>query len=168
MSVTHLYSQQSGAVYLGRGSVNVEGPLAYSSKAQIGSYWSLSLSSPTTKFHNVGETVILSQGGVRTVPINTVVISPGIGTTPDIQYSVTQTGTILDGETTVTNVPVTALLPGAAGNVPAGEQSVNFPATQQDFPKQALPTPRHLLRALIQKPISNLELGSKMLWHPLD
>lgn len=113
----------SGSVYIGRTTVNVEGPLAYSSKAQVGSFWQLNLSSPTTKYHNIGESVILSQGGVRTVPVNTIVISPGIGTTPDILYSVTQSGIILDGETTVSNIPITAQLPGASGNVPIGSIS---------------------------------------------
>lgn len=109
----------TGAVYLGRTTVNVEGPIAYSAKAQVGSFWSLTLSSATTKFHNIGESMILSQGGVRTVPVNTIVVSPGIGTTPTIQYSVTQQGTILDGETAVSGISITAQLPGAAGNVPA-------------------------------------------------
>lgn len=110
----------SGSVYLGRTTVNVEGPLPYSSKTQVGSFWQLNLSSPTTKYHNIGESVILAQGGVRTVPVNTIVVSPGIGTTPSILYTVTQNGTILDGETTVSNIPITAQLPGSAGNVPAG------------------------------------------------
>ncbi len=110
----------TGQVYIGRTTVNVEGPIAYASKAQVGSFWQLNLSSPTTKFHNIGESVILSQGGVRTVPVNTIVLSPGIGTTPNILYTVTQSGIILDGETTVSNIPITAQLPGASGNVPAG------------------------------------------------
>ncbi len=113
----------TGSVYLGRSTVNVEGPIAYSSITPVGTYYQINLSAPTTRFHNIGETVILSQGGVRTVPINTIVISPGIGTTPTVQYSVTQTSTILDGETTVTNVPITAQIPGALANVPAGSIS---------------------------------------------
>ncbi len=87
---------------------------------QVGSYWAITLVSPTTKYHNLNETVILAQGGVRTVPINTIVIDQGIGAAPDVQFSVTQQGIILDGETTVANVAVTALLPGASGNAPAG------------------------------------------------
>jgi hypothetical protein len=110
----------TGSIYIGRGSVNIEGPLPYSSITRVGSYYAFNLSSPTTKFHNIGETIILSQGGVRVVPVNTIVVSPGIGTTPTIQYSVSANGIILDGETTVNNVPITALLPGSVANVPAG------------------------------------------------
>lgn len=181
----------SGALYIGRGSVNVEGPISYGSSAlsatgnttnlsnviggltstanlivgfpisgagipansvissidsttqihisqnatttasgvvftfntppvQVGSFWEISLDSQTTKFHNISESVILAQGGVRTVPTNTVVVSPGVGSSSGVQYTVTQKGIILDGETTVSNIPITAQLPGAAGNVPAG------------------------------------------------
>lgn len=113
----------SGQIYIGRGSVNIEGPLSYTSITPIGSYYYITLSSPTTKFHNISESVILAQGGVRTVPANTVVISPGVGTTPNIQFSVTQSANILDGETTVSNIPITSLLPGAINNVPAGSIS---------------------------------------------
>lgn len=130
----------TGAVYIGRGTVNVEGPISYSAKTQIGSYWSLTLSSPTTKYHNIGETVILSQGGVRTVPVNTIVVSPGIGTTPDIQYTVTQIGTILDGETTVSNIPITAVLPGASANVPGGAIS-EFSGNPAGLPNASITNP---------------------------
>lgn len=130
----------TGAIYIGRGSVNVEGPISYSSTTQIGSYWSINLSSPTTKFHNISESVILSQGGVRTVPVNTIVISPGIGTTPDIQYSVTQSGIILDGETTVTNIPIVSVLPGSAANVPSGAIS-QFSGNPTGLPNASVTNP---------------------------
>jgi hypothetical protein len=130
----------TGSVYLGRGSVNVEGPLPYSSITPVGSYYAINLSSPTTKFHNIGETVILAQGGVRTVPVNTIVISPGIGTTPNIQYSVSQNGIILDGETTVTNVPIIALLPGSSGNVSAGAIS-QFSGNPAGLPNASVTNP---------------------------
>jgi uncharacterized phage protein gp47/JayE len=110
----------SGAAYIGRGTPNIEGPLAYTSITPIGGFYVLNLSAPTTKFHNVGETVILSQGGNRLVNTTTMPIAPSVGANPDIQFSVTVAATILDGETEVTNVPVSAVLPGASGNVPAG------------------------------------------------
>lgn len=111
---------QTGSIYIGRGTVNIEGPLPYTSIAPIGGFFVINLTSPTTKFHNVGETVILAQGGVRTIPTNTIVISPGIGSTADIQYQTSTNYIILDGETEVDNVAVAALVPGSAGNIPAG------------------------------------------------
>jgi len=111
----------SGSIYIGRGTPNVEGPLPYAvPPVQFGSFWIITLSTPTTKFHNLSESVILAQGGNRTVPSNTIVVSPGVGSSTDIQYSVVTTALILDGETQVDNVQVIALTPGASGNVPAG------------------------------------------------
>lgn len=130
----------TGAIYIGRGSVNIEGPIAYSSVDAVGSFWQINLSSPTTKYHNIGESIILAQGGVRTVPVNTLVISPGIGTTPTIQYSVSQNGIILDGETTVNNIPITALLPGSIANVPAGAIS-QFSGNPAGLPNASVTNP---------------------------
>jgi uncharacterized phage protein gp47/JayE len=112
----------TGSVYLGRGTNNIEGPLPYTSVVQTGSYWTMTLNplNPTTRYHNLGESVILSQKGLRPIPANTIVIAPGIGATANIQYGVITTANILDGETTITNVIVSALLPGSAGNVPIG------------------------------------------------
>ena len=130
----------TGTIYIGRSSVNIEGPIAYSSITPVGSYYQINLSSPTTKYHNIGESVILAQGGVRTVPVNTLVVSPGIGTTPTIQYSVSANGIILDGETTVNNVPITALLPGSVANVPAGAIS-QFAGNPPGLPNASVTNP---------------------------
>lgn len=110
----------TGSVYIGRGTPNIEGPLAYTSITPSGGFFILNLSIATTKFHNVGETVILAQGGNRTVPVNTIVLSPAAGASPDVQFSVIAAAVILDGETTVQNVQVSAQQPGSSGNVPRG------------------------------------------------
>lgn len=110
----------TGSVYLGRGTPNIEGPLPYSSITSVGGYYQINLSSPTAKFHNIGEAVILAQGGNRSVPANTVVLSPSSGASPDIQFAVTIAAVILDGETTVDNVQISAQTTGLASNVPRG------------------------------------------------
>ena len=110
----------TGSLYIGRGTPNIEGPIPYSLITPFGGYFIITLSAPTTKFHNLGETVIVSQGGNRNIPVNTVVISPASGSSADIQFTVTTAAIILDGETSVSGVQVSALLPGASGNVPAG------------------------------------------------
>jgi uncharacterized phage protein gp47/JayE len=110
----------TGSIYIGRGTPNIEGPLPYTLITPSGGFFIISLSVPTTKFHNLGETVILAQGGNRAIPANTIVSSPGVGSSADIQFSVTSSAVILDGETEVDNVPVSALTPGSLGNVPAG------------------------------------------------
>ena len=109
-------------IYIGRGTQNSEGPLNVNGVTQIGSYWSISLnpSNPTTRYHNNNESVILAQGGVRTIPINTVVQAPASGASATILFSVTTQAIILDGATTVQNVQVAAQQIGTQGNVPAG------------------------------------------------
>lgn len=111
----------TGSIYIGRGTPNVEGPLPYTvPPVQTGSYWTITLSGPTAKFHNIEESVILAQGGNRSIAVNTAVLSPGVGSSADIQFNVVTAAVILDGEVEVDNVQVTSLLPGATGNVPAG------------------------------------------------
>jgi uncharacterized phage protein gp47/JayE len=110
----------SGNIYIGRGTNNVEGPLAYSSITPVGGFFVLNLNAPTAKFHNVGEAVILAQGGNRSINLNSSVLSPAVGASPDIRFSTTAAAVILDGETTVSGVPVSAATPGAASNVPSG------------------------------------------------
>lgn len=109
----------TGNIYIGRGTPNIEGPLAYSAINPVGGFYEITLVNPTTKFHNISESVILAQGGVRTVSSGEVVQAPASGTSPDINFTLTQQAIILDGENTVTGVPVAAQEPGVDGNVPA-------------------------------------------------
>lgn len=110
----------SGNVYIGRGTPNIEGPIPYSSITPVGGYYEINLSNPTAKFHNIGESVILAQGGNRSIGTNTVVLSPSAGASPDIQFTVTIPAVILDGEVTVDNVQVSAQIPGLSSNIPRG------------------------------------------------
>lgn len=110
----------SGRLYIGRGTPNVEGPINYSSVVPDGSFWKITLDSPTQKFHNISESIILGQGGTRNVPVGTTVISPGTGATADINYSVSSAALLLDGENENKNVQVVAQEPGSNGNAPAG------------------------------------------------
>lgn len=108
----------SGSVYIGRGTSNIEGPVAYSSITVVGSYYILNLSQPTTKFHNTSESIILSQGGVRTIAAGENVRTIAAGASPNIVFTITKDAIILDGETEIANVPVAAVEPGVQGNVP--------------------------------------------------
>jgi uncharacterized phage protein gp47/JayE len=110
----------SGTLYIGRGTPNIEGPLNYIAASQIGAYWEITLASPTTKFHNISETVILGQGGTRNVSVGTTVSSPGSGAIADISYTVSSAAILLDGENENPFVQVVAQEPGSASNAPAG------------------------------------------------
>lgn len=114
----------SGQLYIGRQTTNVEGPLAYISRQPEagGAYWSITLDSvsPTTKFHNIGETVTLAQGGRRSIPINTIVRTAGTSSVSSVAFRTTVTAYIPDGETAINDVPVLSTSLGLQGNVPRG------------------------------------------------
>ena len=107
----------SGQLYIGRGTSNFEGPVSYASVASVGNYWQINLSSPTQRFHNLGEAVTLSQGGDRLVNAGSIVQTPLGNISGSVQFKVLYAATIPDGETSLLNVPVIALKPGVSGNV---------------------------------------------------
>jgi len=109
----------TGSVYLGRNTPQFEGPLAYTSKTNNGTYWTLALSTPTLRFHNQGEGVVLAQGGDRQIPAGTVVQTPQGNTAAAVQFKTLFNSTIPDGETSITGVLVVAIVPGISGNVAA-------------------------------------------------
>lgn len=112
----------TGTIYLGRGTTNVEGPLAYTSKVNNGSYWTINLgvSNYTQKYHNIGETVIVGQGGNRVIPAGTLVKTSQGNTSTSIQYSTLFKSTIPDGEVQINNVQVVCKEAGISGNTIAG------------------------------------------------
>ncbi len=111
----------SGDIYLGRYTGNYEGPLSYASPpVDNGSYWTITLSSPTLRFHNSGESIILAQGGNRLIGSGQVVSTPQGNNSDSVSYSVVYSTTILDGETSVSDVLVIAQEEGSVGNVIAG------------------------------------------------
>lgn len=118
------FTSTNGSVYVGRGTTNVEGPLNYTSvQAEAGgAYWSITLAStsPTTKFHNVGEEVVLAQGGNRIINAGSSIKTAQGFSTTSVDFKTTSAVTIIDGEVLVTNVPVKCEQPGTVGNVPRG------------------------------------------------
>ena len=110
----------TGQIYIGRGTPNIEGPLSYTFITPVGGYFEITLSTPTSKYHNISESVVLAQGGVRNILTGTSVRAPSAGGAPDIVFTTTQAAIILDGESTIAGVPVAAQEPGTEGNVPSG------------------------------------------------
>lgn len=112
----------TGSIYVGRGTDNVEGPLTYTSitPQSGGTYYAINLSatSPTVKFHNLGENVVMAQGGNRTVPAGTIAQTPQGQLSTSASFLTTLPATILDGEVTVENIPVVCQQVGVIGNVP--------------------------------------------------
>lgn len=115
----------TGSVYVGRGTPNEEGPLTYTSATNMGGYWLLTLSpsSYTQRFHNHGESVVLAQGGNRTISAGTVVQTAANGASNSVQFSVLYATQLPDGENEVADVAVVARTPGKSGNIPANNIS---------------------------------------------
>jgi uncharacterized phage protein gp47/JayE len=115
----------SGSLYLGRGTTNYEGPLVYVTNVTEGNHYLITLSgsNPTQKYHNLGESVILAQGGNRSVPVGSTVQTPKGNVGSTVQFSTSFGAAIPDGETEVLNVPVTCTQPGLDGNVSANNIS---------------------------------------------
>ena len=114
----------TGSIYIGRGTINIEGPIAYGSIVAVGSYYRINLSTNTTKYHNTSETVILAQGGTRTIAAGTAIRTPTSGSSIPIVFTTTLSATILDGEVSITDVPIAASEPGSDNNVSTGALSV--------------------------------------------
>lgn len=117
----------TGEVYIGRGTTNYEGPLEYTAKTAIPDstnplYWSLTLASgsQTQKFHNLSESIVLAQGGDRTVSTGAIVQTTQGNASAAVQFSVLYTVTVPDGEDSLEGVIVVAQKPGTVGNVAAG------------------------------------------------
>lgn len=110
----------TGDLYIGRGTQNYEGPLPYIAKVNNGIYWTITLSSPgTLRYHLPGETVLLAQGGNRTISAATVVSTPLGNAVAAVSFKTIYSATIPDGENEITGVLVAAIKPGVLGNVGA-------------------------------------------------
>lgn len=109
----------SGSIYLGRGTPNIEGPLTYASLTDNGSYWSVNLVTPTTRFHNKGEEVVVAQGGNRIIDSGQFVATAQGALTTAVQFYTAYEAQIPDGEVSATAITVIASIAGVVGNVPA-------------------------------------------------
>lgn len=119
----------TGNLYIGRGTINLEGPLAYVSKANAGAYWTITLAAPTSNFHGLGETVTMAQGGDRVITAGQMVQTPQGNAGTAAVFVTTSSVTLLDGETLVSGVPITSRVPGTTGNASVGGiKSIPSPA----------------------------------------
>jgi len=128
----------SGAIYIGRGTANSEGSISYSSAPiNNGSYWTISLDVALINDHGTDESVILAQGGIRSIPAGTEVEIPESDVSEQVLFEINQEVVLLDGEDEVTNILVTAVEPGGI-KVPANSV-ISFPSAP--FPTAAVTNP---------------------------
>jgi len=109
----------TGSIIVGRGTPNVE-TLVYSSITTQANYVTFNLTGNFANDHGTDETIILSQGGNRVITSGTEVKVPASDTLEEISFTLDAAATILDGNSEVTGVAVTASQSGTIGNVPVG------------------------------------------------
>jgi uncharacterized phage protein gp47/JayE len=108
---------QTGTLYLGRGTPNFEGPLAYTSIVNNGTFFTIQLTSALEKDHLLSDLVVDGQGtSDRLVSAGTTVKIAANNISPEVKYLTLRDAVIPAGEDTVTQVPVTAINAGSAGN----------------------------------------------------
>lgn len=111
---------ENGNLYIGRGTSNAEGPIAYTTVVASGSFFIVTLTTPTQNYHQSGESVVYAQGGDRLVVAGTVISTPTTSAGLVVSFRTLFDAVVLDGETSVTSVDVEAQQPGTQSNVPAG------------------------------------------------
>ena len=108
---------QTGALYIGRGTPNFEGPIAYTSITNNGTFYTIQLSTTLQKDHLLSDTVVDGQGtSNRLINAGTTVKIPANNVSPEIKYTTLRDAVIPAGEDSVTSVPVTANNAGTSGN----------------------------------------------------
>jgi len=117
----------SGSIYIGRNTINYEGPLAYGSITATGSYFTINLVGTTQKYHNLNETVVLAQGGLRTITAGTLVQTASGSISESSQFKVLYAASIPDGEVTISNISIVCTKNGIVGNVGQGA-IIQFPS----------------------------------------
>ena len=110
----------TGSIYLGRGTSNSEGPIAYSALVDSGSFWTMTLDSATERFHPQGEEIILAQGGDRVIPAGQAVSTERVATTTPVEFTTLFQAVILDGEVSIAGVYGVCSTPGTVGNIAQG------------------------------------------------
>jgi hypothetical protein len=107
----------TGALYIGRGTENFEGPISYSGIVTYSTYSEITLSSALQKDHLISDSVIDSQGEPdRIISAGTIVKIPANNQNPEIKYSTLRDSVLPSGEDSVAGVEIVALVAGTSGN----------------------------------------------------
>lgn len=112
----------SGSIVIGRGTPNAE-TVGYLNITVLSNYVEFNLAASLANDHGTDETIVLSQGGNRTIPSGTVVYVPEGDITPRIDFETDAEVILLDGEDEIESVSITAAEAGYDSNVPIGSIS---------------------------------------------
>jgi len=112
-----LYST-SGTLVIGRGTSNEE-EINYSvAPTDNGAYWTIDLDSQLANSHALEESVILKQGSDETILAGSLIVIPATSVSTEVNFTVDVDSTLLSGESELEDVPVTAVIASANGNIP--------------------------------------------------
>lgn len=107
----------TGFIYIGRDTQNFEGPIAYNSITDNGTFYTIELGSSLQNDHLISEEVIDGQGTTnRLITSGTRVKIPSNNLSPEIGYTILRDAVIPAGEDHVDNVTVIADTAGSFAN----------------------------------------------------
>jgi uncharacterized phage protein gp47/JayE len=107
----------TGTLFIGRGTQNFEGPIAYTSIVNNTSFFTINLGSALQKDHLISDVVVDSQGtSDRLIAAGTFVAIPANNQNPAIEFLTLRNAVIPAGEDTVENIDIVASIPGSRSN----------------------------------------------------
>lgn len=107
----------TGNLYIGRGTANFEGPIAYTTITDNGSFFTIDLASALQKDHLISDNVVDGQGTTdRLISAGTVVQIPANNQSPTIEFRTLRDAVIPAGEDSTTGVDIIASLAGTQSN----------------------------------------------------
>lgn len=111
----------TGELYIGRGTVQFEGPISYTSVTNNGTFFTIQLSSALQKDHLLSDTVVDRQGtSDRLISSGLTVRIPANSQSPEINYTVLRDAVLPAGEDHIDGVAIVASKAGSAGNAGIG------------------------------------------------
>jgi uncharacterized phage protein gp47/JayE len=107
----------TGQLFIGRGTPNFEGPIAYTSIVNNGSFFTINLGSALEKDHLISDVVVDAQGTTdRLINAGTVVQIPANNQNPTIEFRTLRDAIIPAGEDTISQVEIVSVLAGVKNN----------------------------------------------------
>ena len=111
----------SGELFLGRGTPQFEGPIAYTSITNNTSFFTITLSSALKKDHLISDVVLDKQGQPdQLISAGTSIHIPSNNQSPQVDFTILRDTVLPAGEDTVTNVHIMAVKAGSQGNAGIG------------------------------------------------
>ena len=111
------WNTEGGQLFIGRGTLQFEGPVTYTSIVQNGSFYAITLASSLQKDHLISDSVIDAQDKVdRIITAGTSIVIPANNVRPETVYLTLRDAVLAAGEDSIENIPIVAEKVGTASN----------------------------------------------------